>query len=69
MDSSGKALLMGPLLALCLSLEWLFVFLGRKPVSGLVPAPTTEWLIEGGGGWGLRTIYILPLGHPLEQHP
>lgn len=64
---SGKSLLMGPMLVLRLSLEWLFVFLGRKPVSGLAPATTTEWSIQGGRGWGLRTICILPPGHRPKQ--
>lgn len=50
------------MLVLCLNLDLLFIFVGRKPVSGSVPATRTEggfWGAETDGGWG--TFIVLPL--------
>lgn len=50
------------MLVLCLNLDWLFIFVGRKPVRGSVPATGTEsgsWGAETDGGWA--PFIILPL--------
>lgn len=50
------------MLVLCLNLDWLFIFVGRKPVRGSVPATDTEsgsWGAETDGGWA--PFIILPL--------